>query len=122
MLTGLRHLLTSPLTGMIAAPTAFALAVGLGVAASGWNAERAEYEARIAELSQATQRAETGLRQELATCLAAGQERPVSEAAYAGSTSGSAGARRLLERGPEGIDACARMESADEAVLSNLKK
>ena len=31
------------------------------------------------------------------------------------------GARQLLEQAPEGIDACARMESADRAVLSNLK-
>ena len=62
------------------------------------------------------------LRTELASCHAAANARPVEVAESPGAAAPSSGARKLLERQPEGIDACARMESADRAVLSNLKK
>ena len=114
----------SPITGPIATAVAFALAVGLGVAAAGWEAERATYEARIATLSRAASVSDAALRAELASCRAIPLEREAIESpqvarARAGA---SVAAQRLLEQQPEGIDACARMESADRAVLSNLKK
>jgi hypothetical protein len=71
-------------------------------------------------LSQASERAQANLRTQLAACHAAGDARRLTEANYAAKRPG--GARQLLEQQPEGIDACARMESADQAVLSNLKK
>lgn len=122
MLAGLRHILVSPLTGAVAIATALALAVTLGVAAAGWNAERTRYETRIAELTHASEKAEASFRMELASCQAVGEARraPETQVAAAGET--PEGARRLLEQQPEGFDACARMESADRAVLSNLKK
>jgi hypothetical protein len=125
MLSGLRHALTNPATGPIATGLAVALAVTLGWVSSSWRADRARYEARIAELTQAADRAQAGLRMQLASCEAAGQARPVTEATYQApgvDARSPEGARRLLAEGPEGIDACARMESADRAVLSNLKK
>jgi len=122
MLAGLRHILVSPLTGSIAIAAAVALAVALGVSSSNWSAERARYEARIAELTHASEKAEASFRMELASCQAAGDARGAPEAQVAASGDTPAGARRLLEQQPEGIDACARMESADRAVLSNLKK
>lgn len=114
----------SPLTGPIATAVAFALAVGLGVAAVSWDAERAAYEARIAALRQAASASDAALRAELASCRVASSERQAIETAEIAQARANASvtAQRLLERQPEGIDACARMESADRAVLSNLKK
>jgi len=121
MLAGLRHILVSPLTGAVAIATALALAVALGITATGWNAERSRYETRIAELTRASEKAEASFRMELASCQAGEARRqPEAQVAAAGET--PEGARRLLEQQPEGFDACARMESADRAVLSNLKK
>jgi hypothetical protein len=123
MLAGLRHALMSPVTGPIATAIAFALAVGWGVSASTWQVQRADYHRRIAELTDASDRAQADLRTELAACHAAGTARQhAAEADYAAADAAPDGARRLLEQRPEGIDACARMESADRAVLSNLKK
>jgi hypothetical protein len=122
MLAGLRQVLVNPTVGLIAMAVAFALAVTLGVLARGWEVERARYEARITELDHAAQRAEAGLRTELASCEATVQTREATAADFAARGPTTDGARRLLEQQPEGIDACARMESADQAVLSNLKK
>lgn len=122
MLAEFRQALMSPVAGPIATATAFGLAVVLGVAANGWEGQRAAYEARIAQLSEAAQRSQADLRTELASCHAAANARPVEVAEFPGAAAPSSGARKLLERQPEGIDACARMESADRAVLSNLSK
>ena len=118
----MKYLLMSPVTGPIATAVAFALAVGLGVASAGWESERAGYEARIAALSQSAAVSASGLRAELASCRATDQTPPAFDPANVAPAGTSVAARRLLEQQPEGIDACARMESADRAVLSNLKK
>lgn len=118
----MKHILMSPVTGPIATAVAFALAVGLGVAAAGWEAERAAYEARIVVLARSASLAQAGLRTELASCRASNPMPAAFDPASVARAETSVAARRLLERQPEGIDACARMESADRAVLSNLKK
>ena len=107
---------------LVGFPVAFALAVALGVASAGWDAKRARYEARIAELSQASDRVQASLRTDLAACHAAGDARRLATEGGPEGPLTSDGARRLLEQQPAGIDACARMESADRAVLSNLKR
>lgn len=123
MLAGLRRFLVNPATGLIAIAVALALALLLGMASSAWESERTGYQARIAEMGRAAEKAEAGFRMELASCQAAGSARQVTtEAEFAARGPTPEGARRLLEQQPEGIDACARMESADQAVLSNLKK
>lgn len=124
MLAGLRHFLMNPWVGPIAMAVSLALAAALGVSASMWQLERAEYETRIAELSRASERAQSGLRAELTACHRADQEREAMEAEFArrGEAPDKVRAAALLAAQPEGIDACARMESADRAVLSNLKK
>lgn len=123
MLAGLRQFLVNPATGLIAIAVAFALAVALGIMSSAWQAESVRYQTRIVELTRAAEKAEAGFRMELASCQAVGTAREVTtEAEFAARGPTPEGARRLLEQQPEGIDACARMESADEAVLSNLKK
>jgi Asp/Glu/hydantoin racemase len=122
MLALLRHALSSPVTGAIALAVAVALVVTLGVANSHWQVEAARYEARIAELTRASAQQEANLRTQLNACQAAAASPPPAvEARYAAEAGAPAGARRLLEQQPEGFDACARMESADRAVLSNLK-
>ena len=122
MFATIRQALMNPLIGLIATAAAVALAITLGVASSGWETKRERYEARIMELTQASERVQSTLRTDLATCHAAGEARRLAtEGGPAGALT-SLGARKLLEQQPEGIDACARMESADQAVLSNLKR
>ncbi len=122
MLAAFRTMLMSPATGMVASGVAVALATALGVLASNWQSQRADYEARIAELNRVATRVQSNLRGELSACHMAHEARSLEVATYVPRPAVSAAARRLLERQPEGIDACARMESADQAVLSNLKK
>ena len=113
------RVLTHPVVGPVATAAAMVMAVWLGLASAGWQGERDRLETRIAELSLRAERSEAGLRAELASCRAAGAEPRrvvVAEARPSGS------AKALLEREPEGIDACARMESADQAVLQALKR
>lgn len=124
MLAGLRQILVNPATGLVAIAVACALAVALGVTSANWRAEQARYQVRIQELTHASEKTEAAFRMELASCQAAGGGGDTSgaRAAVVAANGTSPGARRLLEQQPEGIDACARMESADQAVLSNLKK
>ena len=124
MLAGFRQLLMSPAVGPISMAVAVALAAALGVATSLWEAERAEYEGRIVQLSRAAERTQSSLRAELTACHQADQAREAMEVEFAkrGPTPDRARANALLAAQPEGIDACARMESADQAVLSNLKR
>ena len=122
MLAVLRQVLMSPLTGPIGLAAALAMTAALAVSASAWEAERAAYEERIVQLTRASERAQASLRTRLTACHAAGAGREAMEAEFARRGPAPDGARRLLEEQPEGIDACARMESADQAVLSNLKK
>lgn len=122
MLSYIRQALMSPVTGPIATACAVALAIALGISSAGWEAKRARYEARIIELSQAAERTQVSLKSEIAACHAAGAARQLTEGTYAAAAKAPDGAKRLLEQGPAGIDACARMESADRAVLSNLKR
>src|SRR5689334_10292155 len=113
MLRTVRNALMSPVTGPIATAAALALAVALGAAEAGWQAQADRYEARIAALNRAAEQSQSSLRTELAACHAAGTaSRTVAQA---GPPEGGVapGAKRLLEQQPAGIDACARMESAD---------
>lgn len=120
-LAGLRAVLTSPVTGPLATAIALALAVALGVVGVAHQAERQSYEARIDVLRRDADRIERGIKAELAACRGVGAV-TLDVAAVADAKPSSAGARSLLENQPEGIDACARMESADDAVLRNLRK
>ena len=122
MLTAFRTLLMSPVTGLVASGVAVALATALGILSNDWQSQRADYETRIAELNHAATKVKSDLQSELSACHSAREAQSAEVAAYVPRPAVSANARRLLERQPEGIDACARMESADHAVLSNLKK
>lgn len=112
------RVLTHPVVGSVSIAAALVLAVWLGLATTSWQAERERLETRVLELTRRAERSEAGLRQELAACRA---EAPSPAQVAAAPQGGRGNARVLLERQPEGIDACARMESADQAVLQNLK-
>jgi hypothetical protein len=120
MLNTLVRLMTHRAAGPVASALAVALAGALAVNVSARGVERQAYEARIAELARNAERSQALWRAQLTACHAAGETQRLTRTAYpAGAAAGDA--RQLLERQPEGIDACARMESADQAVLSNLK-
>lgn len=114
---------TSPAAGPAASAVALALAVVLAVSWTSGEAERAKLEAKLAQATQQQERAASLWRAQLAAChAAAADSRRLTETGYDPGGDPEAAARRLLSQGPEGIDVCARMESADEAVLATLKK
>lgn len=126
MIHSLRHALTSRMAGPVATALAMVLAATLGLAWADWTADRAVLERRIAELTQQADRSQSLWKAQLAACHAAAGANRLTEAAYESSGGTPGGdpkdaARRLLSQQPEGIDVCARMESADQAVLSTLK-
>lgn len=110
---------THPLAG----PAGFALAIvmcGLLIGTS-LMATRTEatLRARIAQLAAEDARTGALLHARLIACESAGdvagQRRQVA------NSSVDARAQRLAGRGPQGFDVCARMESADRAVLETLR-
>ena len=120
MLRVFSEAITSRAAGPVATALAAGLAVALAASWSGWEAKQAGLERRITELTVQAERSRALMKAQLAACHAAADPQRVTRAAY-GVAPADGDARRLLEREPEGIDACARMESADQAVLSNLK-
>lgn len=117
----LRQVLTNRMTGPIALVAAVIMAALLAVSWTAWQAERTMLEGRIAQLTQQSERSQSLWRAQLAACHAASGGDRVTEATYEPPTDPKDAARRLLTQQPEGIDVCARMESADQAVLSTLK-
>ena len=106
-----------------AGPVGFALSVllcGLLIATS-LSATRTEAElrARIAQLAQQDARTGALLHARLSACESAIGGPQAGERLTAASV--EARAQRLAGREPQGFDVCARMESADRAVLENLR-
>jgi hypothetical protein len=120
MLSALAAVFTSRAAGPVASAIALGLAVALGVSWSNWRGREAVLERKLTELSVQAERSRALMKAQLAACHAANDPQRLMQATY-GPAPQAGDARRLLEREPEGIDACARMESADRAVLSNLK-
>ena len=117
-----RHLFQA-FTHPVAGPVGFALAVamcGLLVATS-VTATRTEtsLRARIAQLAAQDARTGAVLRAKLVACQAMPPAPdPADQITHANV---QARAQRLAGREPQGFDVCARMESADRAVLENLR-
>ena len=110
-------------TSRLAGPIGFALALllcGLLVATASTAARtEALLRARVAQLSEENQKTGAVLHARLAACEGAGGG---AAARVAGAeTSAEVRARRLTGTGPPGFDVCARMESADRAVLETLR-
>ena len=109
----------------VAGPVGFVLAILMCVLLLGtvYNAEQREagLKAQIAQLSQQNQKDAIALRARLAACESAPadlQQQRVDNA----SLTPEQRAQRLAANSPQGFDVCARMESADRAVLGTLKK
>ena len=120
MLAALQRVLTSRIAGPVASALALVLAIALAASWAGWDARRAALEARIGQLEQQAGRSQALWKAQLAACHAAAV-RPQDEVREVAGGDPETAARRLLSQQPEGIDVCARMESADQAVLSTLK-
>ena len=111
--------LTSRVAGPTATGVAAVLAVLLGLSWSSAAHTRAELEGRIARLNGQLNAATVYWQ----APLAPGAARPaLAEAPPApGEASPEKIAERLVNEAPAGFDTCARMESADQAVLNSLK-
>jgi hypothetical protein len=120
MLRSLLQAFTSPVAG----PVGFALAIlmcGLLIASS-IEAQHndAALRARVAALTAENQRTGLALHARLAACEGGPADLARSRAANAMLTPQQR-AQNLAANGPQGFDVCARMESADRAVLETLK-
>ncbi|HSV03415.1 MAG TPA: hypothetical protein VLI41_09435 [Phenylobacterium sp.] len=131
MLRGLSRLITRPAAGPVASLAAIALAGALVGSLVNAHQEQRFLKARIAAL--ATQDA-SELQAELISCRATARSYE-AQVAVAGPAPADprwqaartpAGRRRiaadLVTRPPAGIDLCARMESADQAVMKALDR
>ena len=98
------------------------VALGLALTATSLSAARTEAALRhqIAELVRQNRQAGALWGAKLASCETAGNASPgrVTNAAL----SPTERARELARKSPAGFDVCARMESADQAVMETLKK
>lgn len=124
-----RRALTSRMTGPIASVVALVMGTLLALSWTAWQAERTMLERRIVQLTQQAERSHALWKAQLSACHAAAGAERLTHADYEAPNAAKGGqgakggddARRLLSEQPEGIDVCARMESADQAVLSTLK-
>jgi hypothetical protein len=116
---GLFAVLTGRLGALGFLTLSVVLAIALAVSLAAASRERAGLRARISEITQQNARSQAVWKAQLSACQAATSPRPMLQTG--GPTRGDEAAQRLLAQGPEGIDVCARMESADQAVLSTLK-
>ncbi|WP_423352318.1 hypothetical protein [Phenylobacterium sp. VNQ135] len=122
MTDALRRTLAHRVTSLAASTAALVMGVLLAISWSTWTTQRTALERRITELTQQQDRSQSLWKAQLAAChAAAGAPERLTEAAYEAPQDTRDATRRLLTEQPEGIDVCARMESADEAVLSTLK-
>jgi hypothetical protein len=116
----LMRMLSSPWAGLAAVTGVIVL--GLALIATSLTAAQTEamLRGKIAALTAENRQAGAIWTAKLAACEAGGQvaRGRVTEAAL----SDEARARALAQKAPAGFDVCARMESADQAVLETLKK
>jgi hypothetical protein len=121
MFARIRDTLTSPAAGLIASALALLLAVLLAVTLAAAHRHDVELDARVAKLASQLNDSGSYWRARAVACEAVGQRhQPGVHEAKAGGKDEDA-ATRLASDPPAGFDVCARMESADAAVLSTLK-
>jgi len=113
--------LTSPWAGFVAMIAVIVL--GLALAYTSLTAARSEaaLRAKIAALVAENRQTGAVLSAKLAACEVAGATGRGGRVTAA-ALSNEARAQQLAQNAPAGFDVCARMESADQAVLETLKK
>lgn len=114
MLSSVIRALTGRTAAVMAILAALALAMALGSVWSAAKRDEARSQIRIAALQEQLARSLAVQKAEAAACLAAGDQKRLVRGKAADA------AARLLQA-PEGFDVCARMESADAAVLGSLR-
>lgn len=120
MNNALMRALANPWVGLVALVAVIVL--GLALIATALTAARTEaaLRASIAALTAENRRVGAVWGARLAACETGGARGPGRVTAAA--LSDSARAEQLARNAPAGFDVCARMESADQAVLETLKK
>jgi hypothetical protein len=96
-----------------------ALGVALTVTVSNATRKEAALRARIAELGRENRQAAAVWGAKLAACEVGAVQN--GSRVTAAALSNEARAKELAKNAPAGFDVCARMESADRAVLETLK-
>jgi hypothetical protein len=114
MLSSVIRVLTGRTAAVLAMLAALALAVALGSVWTAAGRNEARLETRIAALHEQLARSVALQKAEAAACQVAAEQKRVAAGAAGDPTA------RLLQA-PEGFDVCARMESADAAVLGSLR-
>ncbi len=106
------------IVGLLALAGVIVLGAALIATATSAGRTEAALRARIAELTRVNARQAIYWQARLQACEAAGPGQGGDGLAHA---SAEDRARRLAAAQPAGFDVCARMESADQAVLQTLK-
>jgi hypothetical protein len=121
MLGSIIKVLTSPAVGPVATGCALLFAALLALTWTASERTRSQLESQVAVLTRQAEGA-AGWQAQLASCEAtsAGMTRGLRAASSAGETAEDR-AMRLAAEPPAGFDVCARMESADRAVLNTLE-
>lgn len=117
------QILTRPAAGPAFAALSLALAVALGFSLAESHRSRTILVERTLELSRALDAERSAAALQSASCPSAGAAQPdaIRIADRAPSPDAAAVAARLTAEPPAGFDGCARMESADQAVLATLR-
>ena len=113
--------ITSPWVGLIA--MVMVIVLGLTLIATSLTAARTEaaLRARIAAMAAENRQTAAVWGAKLAACQAGGTPAGRANRVTAATLSDAARAQQLAQNAPAGFDVCARMESADQAVLETLK-
>jgi hypothetical protein len=124
MFAAVLRTLSGPRAGPLA--TLVSLVLALALVATWMSARRTEaaLEARVADLTRQVRESGAHWQARLASCERRGgpaQARPIQVADGGAAANRAALAQQLAAQPPEGFDVCARMESADQAVLSTLR-
>jgi hypothetical protein len=123
MLARILKPLTSPAAGPAATLIALALAAVLALTSFQQARDRAALQGQLADANRRAGAAGVYWKARFSACEAAvGQQGP-RDGAVTKVAQGPTGeiAARLVSQGPAGFDVCARMEAADQAVLSSLR-
>ena len=112
---------TSPWAGLVA--MIMVIVLGLALIATSLTAARTEtaLRSRIAALTAENRQTAAVWGAKLAACQAGGIPAGRANRVTAAALSNTARAQQLAQNAPAGFDVCARMESADQAVLETLK-
>jgi hypothetical protein len=123
MLTPIIQILTSRAAGPAASAVAALLAVLLALTWTGAQRTQAQLRGELAQLSREANTVGAYWQTRATSCEGASpsQARTIEVAAQDAKASPEDKARRLANEPPAGFDVCARMESADQAVLNALK-